>query len=305
MKNTTLKILVVALAAAMTSTVAFSQIVGQRQADGSVINYMDINKKKQGKWVKKYDNGQVRYEGYFTNDLPSGTFNYYYENGKQKSILVYAEDHSATVKMFWENGGRAAEGGYDSERLRHGDWLMYTEAGKLIETIHYVHGKADGVVKVYYPNTDRLALDCVYADGKRNGYYKYYFDNGNIHEDGFYKDNTKHGHWKIYTPDGNLEEEGDYVNGYREGEWMDYRKDKAGELVNYTRGHSDKEEEEMKEWQRKAEWAKEHQDQFMRPEDYLDDPIQFFQHNSNVDYGLPANNNTRESGSSSTKKNKK
>lgn len=304
MKITSLKILFSALTIAVLIIPAKAQLVGERQSDGSVINYMDINKKKQGKWIKKYDNGQIRYEGFFTNDIPSGTFTYYYENGKKKSILVYNDDHSATVTMFWDNGNKAADGEYDSEKQRHNDWLMYTEAGKLLETIHYNHGKADGVVKIYYPNTTNLTLDCMYANGKRNGYYKTYFENGRIHEDGEYKDNSRHGHWKIYTPEGMLEEEGDYVNGYREGEWKDYRKDKSGELVNYTRGHSDKEEEEMKEWHRKAEWAKEHQDQFMRPEDYLDDPMQFFQHNTRVDYGQPANANTRESGASDNNKKK-
>ncbi len=302
MKITALRIFLAVFVVSLLSVSANAQIVGEKLSDGSIINYMDINKKKQGKWIKKYDNGQVRYEGFFTNDIPSGTFNYYYENGKKKSILVYNDDHSSTVNMFWENGSKAADGAYNSETKRHGEWKMYSESGRLLEIINYVNGVADGNVKMYYPDTDRIVLDCMYANGKRNGYYKYYYENGNIHEDGAYKDNTKHGYWKIYTPDGNIEEEGEYVNGYREGEWKDYRNHKNGELVTYTRGHSDKEEEQMKEWQRKVEWARENQDKFMRPEDYLDNPMEFFQRSSNVDYGMPAN--TREGGSSEKGKRK-
>ncbi len=207
--------------------------------------------------------------------------------------------------MFWESGATAATGGYDAEQKRHGEWQMFTESGKLMEIINYVHGKAEGNVKIYYPNTTKLVLDCMYANGTRNGYYKYYFDNGNMHEDGFYKDGARHGHWKIYAPDGSLEEEGDYAYGEKEGEWMDYRDNKSGETVVYKHGHSDKEEEQMKEWQRKAEWAKEHQDQFMRPEDYLDDPMEFFRHNSNPDYGNPPANTRETPSSQSGKKSKK
>ena len=301
MRLIAIKILVVAAALSFASFSGNAQVIGEKQPDGSIINYIDINKKKQGKWIKKYSNGNIRYEGFFTNDLPSGTFNYYYENGKKKSVLVYADDRSSKVEMFWKSGATSATGGYDEETKRHGEWRMYTESGKLMEIINYVHGKADGNVIMYYPNTTRLVLDCMYGNGTRNGYYKYYFDNGNIHEDGFYKDGAKHGHWKIYAPDGSLEEEGEYVNGEKEGEWMDYRSDKSGETVVYKHGHSDKEKEQMEEWRRKAEWAKEHQDQFMQPEDYLDDPMEFFLHNSNVDYGNPPAN-TKEA-PSSTKQN--
>ena len=287
MRLVAIKILVVAAALLFVSFSANSQLVGERQADGSVINYIDINKKKQGKWIKKYSNGNVRYEGFFTNDIPSGTFNYYFESGKKKSILVYNEDHSAKVEMFWENGATAAIGGYDEETRRHGEWQMFSESGNLIAVINYVHGKAEGNVKMYFPDTKKMVLDCMYENGMRNGYYKYYFANGNLQEDGFYKDGSRHGHWKIYTSDGHLEQEGEYVNGNKEGEWKDYRNNKAGETVVYKFGHSDKEMEQMEEWHRKAEWAKEHQDQFMRPEDYLDDPMEFFRHNSNVDYGKP------------------
>ncbi|MBO4613777.1 MAG: toxin-antitoxin system YwqK family antitoxin [Bacteroidales bacterium] len=305
MKTIVLKIFLPLVMAVFVAVSGNAQVIGERQADGSVINYIDINKKKQGKWVKKYSNGNVRYEGFFTNDIPSGTFKYYFESGKKKSILVYNDDHSSSVEMFWESGATSATGGYDPENKRHGEWHFFNESGKLIEVINYVHGKAEGNVKIYYPNTTQLALDCMYEGGKRNGYYKYYFANGNMHEDGFYKDGSRHGHWKIYTPDGTLEEEGDYAYGNKEGEWMDYRTVKTGETVVYKHGYSDKEKEQMEELRRKAEWAKEHQDQFMHPEDYLDDPMEFFRHNPNVDYGetpagtreAPANPNNTRSGS--------
>lgn len=289
MKFTFLQISSLCIAFLLFANFLPAQIVGERQADGSVINYFDINKKKQGKWVKKYDNGQIRYEGFFTNDQPSGTFTYYYENGKKKSILVYGDDHFSTVEMFWENGNKAAIGGYDADKQRHGEWQMFSNAGNLLETIIYVHGKADGQVKMYYPDSKQLVLDCMYVDGKRNGYYKYYFENGRLHEDGAYANNARHGYWKIYAPDGRLEEEGEYKNGYREGEWKDYREQKSGEIVTYKGGHSDKEAAQMKEWQRKAEWAKENQDKFVRPEDCLDDPMKFFQNNRRIDYGQPSN----------------
>ena len=42
-------------------------------------NYTDDLGKKQGKWVKKYDGGKIRYTGTFRDDIPIGTFTYFFE----------------------------------------------------------------------------------------------------------------------------------------------------------------------------------------------------------------------------------
>lgn len=280
-----LKYLLVIVLFAFLSCELFAQEVGERLPDGTLINYVDINKKKQGKWIKKYPSGKVKYEGQFENDIPIGTFKYYYSNGKMKSYLVYHDDHSATVDMFWENGKRFANGDYDAEKNRHSLWKMYNEHGSLIAEIPYNHGHAEGNVKIYYPDSDKLVLDCNYKDGMLHGYYKKYFKNGKLQEEGPYKERAKHGHWKLYSPTGMLEEEGEYVEGYREGEWKDYRKKAEGEIVTYTKGQPDNFDELMEEWHEKQEWAKQNQDKFKQPEDYFDNPMEFFRDNTPVDYG--------------------
>ena len=54
-------------------------------------NIIDDNGQKQGKWIKKYENGLNRYTGQFKNDIPYGLFHYYYESGElriEKNIFI-------------------------------------------------------------------------------------------------------------------------------------------------------------------------------------------------------------------------
>ena len=39
---------------------------------------------KQGMWQKKYNNGNVRYEGFFKDNKETGLFRYFYEDGSLK-----------------------------------------------------------------------------------------------------------------------------------------------------------------------------------------------------------------------------
>ena len=52
-------------------------------------NFTDASGKKQGKGVKKYESGKTRYTGTFKNDIPVGTFTYYFERegGKMSEIF--------------------------------------------------------------------------------------------------------------------------------------------------------------------------------------------------------------------------
>ena len=48
-------------------------------AAAAQVNHTDQKGQKQGKWVKTYESGKKRYEGYFKNNIPVGTFTYYFE----------------------------------------------------------------------------------------------------------------------------------------------------------------------------------------------------------------------------------
>ena len=59
-------------------------------------------------------------------------------------------------------------------------------------------------------------------NGKRNGLWTVYHDNGQLHSKGKYKNGNKEGLWEVYHRNGKLQSKGEYKNGNEEGLWEWY-----------------------------------------------------------------------------------
>jgi len=64
-----------------------------------------------------------------------------------------------------------------------------------------------------------------FSNGIKNGFWKYYFNNGNVKKEGNYSNNIKDGFWKTYHDNGKVESEGHYTNNKPYGFWKYYNKD--------------------------------------------------------------------------------
>ena len=79
-----------------------------------------------------------------------------------------------------------------------------------------------------------------FKDGKRDGPYFSYGDNGQLYEKGTYKDGKKLGLWVRYHQNGQLWDKGTYKDGKEEGYWVRYHEN--GRLwwkVTYKDGELD------------------------------------------------------------------
>ena len=73
--------------------------------------------------------------------------------------------------------------------------------------IYYLDGEEkpySGDYAEYWSTTDVLAESFYLSDGKIEGLYKSYHENGMLAEIGFYKDGKANGHFKRYYSDGQL-----------------------------------------------------------------------------------------------------
>src|SRR5688572_18052539 len=75
--------------------------------------------KKNGYWKQFYSNGILKTDAHFINDTLQGKTIYYHETGKKQMEGVYVD------------------------ALRDGEFFIYDESGKLIDTLHYKKGKLD------------------------------------------------------------------------------------------------------------------------------------------------------------------
>ena len=190
-----------------------------------VLNQTDVQGKKQGNWVKKFENGQERYRGEFKDDKPVGTFFYYYDDGAKSSEVVYlgADGTAANAKFFHKNGTIMGEGKYLNQQ-KDGKWKYCDDQSMLSSIDNYKNGKLNGMNKVFFLNGN-VAAEIPFVDGLKNGDFVEYFSDGTIKMQGTYQDNTYTGNYFQNYADGKLMVEGEYKVAVKDGLWKYFADD--------------------------------------------------------------------------------
>ena len=202
------------------------------------VNITDKAGFKQGHWIKKYPNGNIQYDGYFSNNNPSGQFKRYYETGKIQSILEFSDDGSEAQATFFHPNGFVASKGTYVNQIREGKWQFFSaviedyllceeyyvnnkKQGKsvkyypdksLLEEVSYSNDVKNGTWIQYYPD-GRICLRANYTDGRLEGRFEVFHANGSPQYLGQYKDDAREGTWILYNEDGSVKHEIDYKQG--------------------------------------------------------------------------------------------
>ena len=186
-------------------------------------NKTDNLGRRQGKWVDFHDNGKIRYTGEFKNNEPIGEFLYYSEDGTLVAKNTHLKKSNVTeTEMYAANGKVIAKGKYINKK-RHDKWEYYSESnGALILTENYENGTLVGKSVAYSSVTQKIIEETEYSDGKKNGSYVKYYDNGRIMERATYQNDKLNGDYSFYYPNGVVKEEGKYLDNQKVGEWKTY-----------------------------------------------------------------------------------
>jgi antitoxin component YwqK of YwqJK toxin-antitoxin module len=199
------------------------------------INQTDSNHLKQGKWIGKYPDGVIRYEGVFINDKPIGEWKRFHENGKLKAKLVYLPNSDKVRAELYDTGGILVSRGnfigaakdsiwtyYDNtiivaresydKGLKNGISYSYSLGGKVISESAWSNGMLNGISREYYPSGAKKS-EVNFLDGKRHGEARVYFESGQVQTEGKYKQDLYADNWKYYNPDGTLKFQLKYQNG--------------------------------------------------------------------------------------------
>ena len=221
------------------------------------INRRDKNNLKQGKWFSFYDNGNIKQEGSYREDLKDGYFKEYTENGDLLKISKYVmgelqpdaeEIAKLTVRNEYYPDGKLKvsamyrndvpegirrdyrpDGTVEKSQMYHNG--IVTGEGNLLED-----GNKDGHWKEFFTDGS-LKAEGNYDDGKQVGEWKFFHLNGKTEQAGKYnKQGKPDGKWKWFYEDGKLLREENYRNGLRDGLLSEYDEDgklvQEGEFVN-------------------------------------------------------------------------
>lgn len=205
----------------------------------------DAQGQNQGNW-EYYTKGFKSAEGVFVDNKKTGTWKYYYFDGKIKSIEQFDPPGviNGPFQMFHNNGNKREVSTYKNDQF-DGLTELYNLNGTPSATFTYANGKKNGARK-NYDNYGRIQNEGNLVNDVYSGSYKTFYNNGAVDLVGTVKDGeldgpiTYHhlngkprttgafavgkrvGNWKWYYDNGTLQTEGNYTSGNQTGVWKYY-----------------------------------------------------------------------------------
>ena len=208
-------------------------------AQSDTLNRLDSKGNKQGYW-KKYEKDILLYEGRFVNDVPTGEFKYYHNNGNVKSISNFLNGtHRVQTVLYHINGKKSAEGLFVNQQ-KEGEWLYYSSSEILIKKESYKNGIKNGEWKTYSPQTGILIQEESYDNGILNGVQKVYYTTGELNTVQHFINGKRNGIAENYYLEEKLSSKGLYYNNLREGAWDFF--DETGKIRKSVEFKKDREE---------------------------------------------------------------
>ncbi|MCC5918953.1 MAG: toxin-antitoxin system YwqK family antitoxin [Cryomorphaceae bacterium] len=189
------------------------------------LNRIDDKGRKQGAWKKYHKDGKiVRYEGQFKDDIPVGTFRYYFPTGKLFTENVFRGTTGVCYSVQYTNKGEVIAEGLYKKGEKDSVWTFYDRHFNVISREEYKMGVLHGRKITYYE--DGKVLESVhYENGEKNGPFTQYYENGKVHIKGTYANDQMHGEVRIFTFHGKKMAVGNYANGLKHENWIYFNDD--------------------------------------------------------------------------------
>ena len=196
--------------------------------NGKPINQYDSEGRKQGYWEEYWvGTNKLNSKGFYKDDKQDGVWKHYHHKGDD--ILWYEESHKngkliKTLLYYYDDNGNIV------------DRKIYGGNGKLIKSLPITESK-----KLFIPrklsgegsrwsdwNKEQPIVDGVHInqydmEGRKQGYWEQYFNNGKLESKGTYKNDNEEGMWEWYYENGELGSVGLCINDKRNGIWRFYR----------------------------------------------------------------------------------
>jgi antitoxin component YwqK of YwqJK toxin-antitoxin module len=149
---------------------------------GDTINVVDEQLRKQGTWIYFYDDNreQIKMKGAFANNKREGIWIKYYENGNRKNEVTYEGGKpKGPARFYYENGNIQEEGNWQV-KFWVGEYRYYHENGVLsYEFLFDQEGKRTGEQNYYYESGD-LMITGDWNQGKEVGVVTEYYQDGTV-----------------------------------------------------------------------------------------------------------------------------
>ncbi|MBO4599796.1 MAG: hypothetical protein J5641_03555 [Bacteroidales bacterium] len=186
----------------------------------SAQNQMDSQGRRQGHWVKTDKQGAKIFEGDFVDGMETGTFTYFYPDGKVRIRNEYTVPGKVCKHQVYDREGHLLAKGNFNQKNRDGVWEFFSENGNRIKLTTYKMGVRHGL-QVIFTSTGDTAEVCNWSDNHRDGrWWKRIGKQGYI--TATYVHGGIEGRLVEYNDAQELVREGYYTSGERNGQWKYY-----------------------------------------------------------------------------------
>lgn len=194
-----------------------------------------------------YDDGTLKYEGGYINNMPMGTHYHYKQRYTCDSLPIRRDDTSDVMikkqicrnrpipdsAIIYNEGIKTEYGAVDSMRNRTGIWSEFYNTGEFKGKGMYHNDKRIGEWVFYYPNGQIEQKGKYDKKGRVQGQWKWFYENGSLMREEWYTDNLRNGTMTEYTEEGKIITQGDYVDDLQEGLWI-YETPEYKEIGKYV-----------------------------------------------------------------------
>ena len=188
---------------------------GIRIAEGPV----DENEKRTGEWKLYFETGELRAEGQYANDRQNGEWDFFFTTGKKEQVGNFRNGiMEGEWKWYFPSGNILREENY-ARGKPSGLCIQYSDSATIIAKGEYVEGEREGQ---WIENVGDAREEGGYIMGWKNGLWKTYYNDGQLHHSGNFIQGNPDGRHVFYYPDGTLKEEQYYVMGRRDKNWKKY-----------------------------------------------------------------------------------
>ncbi len=138
----------------------------------------------------------------------------YYNSGQLYEEKLLKDEVLHGLHRTWHQNGKPWQEHVYDDGVLHGICRSWDEHGKLLAAFQMRRGT--GVLKTFHPN-GRLATECSYKGGQRQGSFRQWHEDGALRDDTAYENGKEEGWSRFYHPDEQLLQEAMYRAGRLHG----------------------------------------------------------------------------------------
>ena len=183
--------------------------------------------KADGYWKNYHKNGKIKIEGNRKNFQLDSVWKFYSEKGKITKAVNYLEGKKNGYTFNYDTNQRVSSKEAFINDIKQGNSFTYYSSGKTKLLTPYVKGKPDGLAYEYSEDSVIISimkyqggilasvdrLNRKDENGKKQGVWKDFYEDGRLKEEKKYKDDVVDGYVKTYDKKGNLTNTEKFSNG--------------------------------------------------------------------------------------------